>query len=102
MDDFLANKIIEDFIAGTMTAPEVWNNLQEGRDIISDEKYDEILVLITEQLIEDELIDDEDNELNLNDIFKEESISSENELEWNDPCYDQVDWEYGDVSFNSD
>ena len=102
MDDFLANKIIEDFMAGTMTAQEAWNNLEEGRESISDEKYDEILVLITEQLIEDELIDDEDDQLNLNDIFKEESISSENDLDWNDPCYDQVDWEYGSISFDSD
>ena len=102
MDDFLGNKIIEDFMAGTMTAQEAWNNLEEGRETISDEKYDEILVLITEQLIEDELIDDEDDQLNLNDIFKEESISSENDLDWNDPCYDQVDWEYGSISFDSD
>ena len=102
MDDFLGNKIIEDFMAGTMTAQEAWNNLEEGRESISDEKYDEILVLITEQLIEDELIDDEDDQLNLNDIFKEESISSENDLDWNDPCYDQVDWEYGSISFDSD
>jgi len=102
MDDFLANKIIEDFMTGTMTAQEAWLNLQETRDFISDEKYDDIIALITEQLIEDELIDEDDDELNLGEILNDEPVSSENELDWDDPCYDQIDWEYGNVSFNSD
>lgn len=102
MDDFLANKIIEDFMTGTMTAQEAWLNLQETRDFISDEKYDDIIALITEQLIEDELIDEDDDELNLGEILNDEPVSSENELDWDDPCYDQIDWEYGNVSYNSD
>ena len=40
MDDFLANKIIEDLMGGTMTAAEAWKNLMEVQEIISDEKYD--------------------------------------------------------------
>ena len=102
MDDFLANKIIEDFMMGTMTAQEAWLNLQETRDFISDEKYDDIIALITEQLIEDELIDEDDDELNLGEILNDEPVSSEDELDWDDPCYDQIDWEYGNVPYNSD
>ena len=37
MDDYLANKIIEDLVTGTMTAQEAWSNLQEAREVVSDE-----------------------------------------------------------------
>ena len=52
MDDFLANKIIEDLMMGTMSAKEAWRNIQEAHEVISAEKLDEITALITEQLIE--------------------------------------------------
>ena len=98
MDDFLANKIIEDLMLGTMTAQEAWSNLQEGREVISDEKHDEITALITEQLIEADLVEDTE-ELELDNLFSEEEKI---DLEWDDAFY-QSDWEYGAiVSFDPD
>jgi len=99
MDDFLANKIIKDLTGGTMTTPEAWANLQEGREVISDEKYDEIIALITEQLIEAEMINEEE-ELDLEDVFKEDS-DQQHDFGWDDIYLE--DWEYGSyVSFDPD
>ena len=100
MDDFLANKIIEDLMMGTMTAPEAWGNLQEAREVISDEKHDEITALITEQLIEADMIADEDD-LSLEDVFSDDPEINQLDLGWDDPYPHQEDWEYGnDISFD--
>ena len=93
MDDFLANKIIEDLLLGTMTAQEAWSNLQESREVISDEKHDEITALITEQLIEAEMIEDTE-ELELEDVFEDELQAAQFELGWDEPYFED-DW--GDV-----
>jgi len=95
MDDFLANKIIEDLMLGTMTVQEAWKNLDEGREIISDEKHDEITALITEQLIEAELVEDTE-ELELEEIFKDEP---ELDFKWDDP-YFRGEWELDPGSFD--
>lgn len=94
MDDFLANKIIEDLMLGAMTAPEAWNNLQEAREVISDEKHDEITALITEQLIEADMIADEDD-LNLEDVFSDDPELDQIEFGWDEPYPHPEDWEYG-------
>ena len=87
MDDFLANKIMEDLVLGTMTVQEAWKNLDEGREIISDEKHDEITALIVEQLIASEIIEDTEG-LELEQIFK-----------WDDP-YFRGEWELDPGSFD--
>mgnify|MGYP005637534793 FL=1 len=96
MDDFLANKIIEDLMLGTMTVQEAWKNLDEGREIISDEKHDEITALITEQLIASEVIEDTE-ELELEDIFKQDSDS---DLNWDGPYFTQMEWDLDPSSFD--
>ena len=94
MDDFLANKIIEDLMLGTMTAQEAWKNLDEGREAISDEKFDEITALITEQLLAAEIVEDTE-ELELEEVFKDEP-----ELGWDEPYFNNASWELEPGSFD--
>ena len=89
MDDFLANKIIEDLMLGTMTVEEAWRNLEEANETISDEKHDEITGLITEQLIEAEVIEDTE-ELELEEIFKDEP---ELDFKWDEPYFNDSSWD---------
>ena len=94
MNDFLANKIIEDFIGGRMNAGEAWKNLEESRDIISDEKYDEISALIVENLIESEIVEAESTmELDLSEVF-DSSTDHDDDLELDEPYY-EGDWQIG-------
>ena len=96
MDDFLANKIIEDLMLGTMTVQEAWKNLDEARETISDEKFDEITALITEQLIAAEVIEDTED-LELEDIFKEDI---ELDFNWDEPCFNESPWDIDPGSFD--
>ena len=96
MDDFLANKIIEDLMLGTMTVQEAWKNLDEASETISDEKRDEITVLITEQLIEAEVIEDTE-ELELEDVFKQDPDLDNN---WDEPYFTQMGWDLVPGSFD--
>ena len=96
MDDFLANKIIEDLMLGTMTVEEAWRNLDEAHETISDEKHDEITALITEQLIEAEVVEDTE-ELELEEIFKDEP---ELDFKWDEPCFNDSSWELEPGSFD--
>jgi|TARA_Y100001973_G_C5208542_1_gene343534 hypothetical protein len=89
MNDFLANKIIEDFISGGMTAQEAWANLQECRDAISDEKYDEINALIIEQLLDEEVIEEE---IDLEELFQDTEELRHDDL-WDDYYY-EGDWPF--------
>ena len=89
MNDFLANKIIEDFISGAITAQEVYANLQECRDAISDERYDEINTLIIEQLLEEEVIEEE---VSLDELFQNND-ESERDEPWGDHYY-EGDWPF--------
>ena len=95
MDDFLANKIIEDLMLGTMTVQEAWKNLDEARETISDEKFDEITALITEQLIAAEVIEDTE-ELELENIFKQDPDLDNN---WDEP-YFRGEWYLDPGSFD--
>jgi len=104
MDDFLANKIIEDLMLGTMTVEEAWKNLLEAREIISDEKHDEITALITEQLLESESVEDND-ELELANIFDEDfdndaskgiSTLDHIDLNWDEPSCDWGSFDFED------
>ena len=95
MEDFLANKIIDDFLNGSLTAEEAWKNLREGRDIISDERHDEIVALITEHLIEAEIVED-CAELELDTIFD----STDGQMDsWNDQYY-EGDWTWPDYGYD--
>ena len=96
MDDFLANKIIEDLMLRTMTVQEAWKNLDETRETISDEKFDEITALITEQLIAAEIIEDTE-ELELENIFKQDPDS---DLDWDEPYFTQMEWDLDPGSFD--
>tara|TARA_Y100000034_G_C6599075_1_gene260527 strand:- start:167 stop:466 length:300 start_codon:yes stop_codon:yes gene_type:complete len=96
MDDFLANKIIEDLMLGTMTVEEAWRNLDEAHEMISDEKHDEITALITEQLIEAEVIEDSED-LELEEIFKDES---ELDFKWDEPYFNDSSWDLDPGSFD--
>jgi len=91
MNDLLANKIIDDFILGDMTAQEAWRNVRECRDIISDEKFDEISALILEDLIDSEVIDDDD-EIELENFFQ----NDDEDYSWLDQQYEN--WEYGNIT----
>jgi|2_EtaG_2_1085320.scaffolds.fasta_scaffold48842_3 hypothetical protein len=91
MNDLLANKIIDDFILGDMTAQEAWRNVRECRDIISDEKFDEISALILEDLIDAEVIDDDD-EIELENFFQDD----DEDYSWLDQQYEN--WEYGNIT----
>jgi len=92
MNDFLANKIIEEFIMGDMTAHEAWRNVRECRQNISEEKFDEISALILEDLIEAELVEeDEDVELGL--FFQDES----QDCSWLD--HFEEEWEHKNPYF---
>jgi len=91
MNDLLANKIIDDFILGDMTAQEAWRNVRECRDIISDEKFDEISALILEDLIDSEVIDDDD-EIELENFFQDD----DEDYSWLDQQYEN--WEYGNIT----
>ena len=71
MDDFLVNRIMEDFTKGTMTAQEAWSNLQEGRESISDEKYDEVVSSLEVQ----NLMNDMDNREALMEAYHNRKIS---------------------------
>ncbi len=92
MDHYLANKIIEDLMTGGMSPQQGWINLQECRELISDEKHDEIAVLITEILLEQEAIE-EDEEIDLSDFFIEDETVRDIDDEWDD-CYYQGYWGY--------
>jgi hypothetical protein len=84
MDDFIANKIIDDFVIGNMTAQEAWRNVSEARETISDEKYDEITALILEDLVDAEMVE-EDEDVELEIFFQDE----EDEHSWLDSYYDE-------------
>ena len=84
MEDFIANKIIDDFIIGNMTAQEAWRNVSEARETISDEKYDEITALILEDLIDAEMVE-EDEEAELDIFFQDD----EDDHSWLDSYYDE-------------
>jgi len=93
MDDFLANKIIEDMMIGKMSAKEAWKNLLEASETISDEKHDEITALITEQLLETEAIE-EDDDVDLENIFTEEDIDNFYDYGWDcEPYPHDEGWE---------
>lgn len=91
MNDLLANKIIEDFAMGDMTAQEAWRNMRECRDTISDEKCDEISALILEDLIDSEIIEDDD-EIELENFFQDNG----EDYSWLDQQYEN--WEYGNIT----
>ena len=91
MNDLLANKIIEDFVMGDMTAQEAWRNMHECRDTISEEKYDEISALILEDLIDSEVIEDDD-EIELENFFQDD----DEDYSWLDQQYEN--WEYGNIT----
>ena len=101
MNEFIADKLMEDFKLGNLTPEQVWRNLKELGDSISDEKFDEICLLITESLIDSERIE-EDEEIDLENFFSEDDI--EQQLEWFDKYYlnhepsnpnDEDDWTSG-------
>jgi len=97
MNDFLANKIIEDFISGDMTAKEAWSNLQECREKISDEKYDEINALMIEQLLDEEVIEEE---IELEELFQNSYDSREDDM-WDDYYY-EGDWPFDQPLYDSE
>ena len=88
MNDFMADKLIEDFVLGELTPEQAWRNLLEFKDSIPDEKYDEICTLITENLVDAERVE-EDEEIDLEDFFSEEEV--EQQLEWFDKHYGNYD-----------
>ena len=95
MDDFLVNRIMEDFTKGTMTAQEAWSNLQEGRESISDEKYDEVVGLIIEELITSEEAEIDDPE-ELEEYFNVKAGMGKGQLEfdWDDVYRRDEDYVY--------
>ncbi len=63
MNDFVANKVIDDYVCGKMTAQEAWSIAKESKHTITDEKYDEIVCLITEDLISQHCIEEDAEEI---------------------------------------
>jgi len=88
MNDFLANKIIDQFTVGSLTAKEAWRNLQEVREVITSEKYDEISALIIEDLVAEEIVDsDEADDLVLESLFNTDNDSPLSQSYWDDDDY---------------
>ena len=96
MNDFLATKIIDDFVMGNMTAQEAWRNIHECRATISDEKFDEISALILEDLVESEMVND-DEEIELENFFQ----NDDDNYSWLDQCYEDRDYGNG-IIFNTE
>jgi hypothetical protein len=96
MDDFIADKLIEDFLMGEINPEQAWRNLQECKGSITDEKFDDICTLITESLIDSEEID-EDDDVDLESFFNIEEV--EQQLKWFDSYYgdreEEDDWTSG-------
>jgi hypothetical protein len=86
MDDYLADKIINNFLVGSMTPEKAWRNLQEIKYTICDEKYDEIISLIIEDLINEEVIDEDDDSVSLEDVFSRNYCEDESCINdtWNE------------------
>lgn len=73
MNDFVANRVIEDYVCGKMSAQEAWSTVKESRHTITDEKYDEIVCLITEDLVSQYTIEEDIEELDLDQLFSDDS-----------------------------
>jgi hypothetical protein len=84
MNEIIINKLMEDFALGELTPEQAWKNLQEFRNLIPDERFDEICALITESLIDSERVE-ESEEFDLEEFFSEHEI--EQQLEWFDNNY---------------
>ena len=101
MDHYLANKIVEDLATGLITPQQGWKNLQECREVISDEAYDEITSLIIEILLEQEAIE-ESEDIELSDFFLGTDSTQTIDDDW-DRYYYQDYWnDDNNPSFNSD
>jgi len=92
MDDFLANKIIDDFLTGTLTATEAWTNLRECRDCITDEQYDEIVTLIVENLVESELVESDELDNNKLEEILDQTLIEDLHLDFDS---DEDEWLLG-------
>ena len=87
MNDFIANKIIDDFIHGNLSPVQAWKNISESKDVITDEKYDELCSLISERLVDlEEVSDDED--VDLERFFSEKM---DEQSGWFDEYYGKYD-----------
>ena len=75
MDDFITDKLIEDFLMGDITPEQLWRNLQECKGSLTDERFDYICTLITESLIDSQEIDDE-SDVDLETFFSKEEGNS--------------------------
>lgn len=93
MDNFLANKIMEDFLMGTLTASEAWANLRECKESISDEEYDEIVTLIVENLVESEMVDSEEFDNNKLEDILDQNLIDDFQLDFD--FNDDNDWFFG-------
>ena len=90
MDNFLANKILEDLLMGTLTAAEAWTNLRECRDSISDENYDEIVTHIVHNLIELEALEEEELEEHKLEEILDKNLIEDFQLDFDSD--DDDDW----------
>lgn len=85
MNDFVANKVIDDYACGKMTAHEAWSIAKESRHTITDEKYDENVCLITEDLISQHCIEEDAEEIDLDQYFyDDDSLELERYCDYHD------------------
>ena len=101
MNEFLADQIIEQFLLGELTASEAWKNTEEIRETISHEKYDEIVTLIVENLVETEVIEEDEvnDDLELTNIFEDADVPLA-DSGWDEIPYEWEDWGSDDEPFN--
>lgn len=78
--------MIEDFQSGDITILELWNFLEDSRDTISDEKSDEIRVIITEFLIDNELVEEQD----IDDVDLEQFFDSREDCDYKNSIIETV------------
>ena len=72
-----------DFNKGLLSPTEGWRNLQEMRELMTDEHYDEVLAMITEKFFEDIASGGDLDDIDHSDIF--EKLSQFDEWDtWDD------------------
>jgi len=89
-----------DFQKGTLTTTEAWRNLQEMKETLTDEHYDEVVATIIEK-IHDEATETEDEEI-LASLLEKLEEGAQLEFGWDEfPLEEETGWDldYPETAF---
>lgn len=72
-----------DFQKGTLTTTEAWRNLQEMKEALPDEHYDEVVTMVIDKLYEEQIEADDEIEL----VSLLENLEEDGQLSfgWDEP-----------------